>query len=84
MVKENSILIRIDALDKLKQFAEAVTKFESNIDIHYNSLIYDAKSIISVYALVSSEPRYIEINPISKSEHRIFMESMRRFEANND
>lgn len=78
----NSVLIKINDFTDIRKFANAVTKFESDINIYYNdSKYYDAKSIMAVFALDMSQPKYIEIISNNKDEILKFKESMAEFEC---
>lgn len=79
MRKENSVLIKINDWNKLKDFASLVMKFESDINIYHGSDYYDAKSILAIVALSMNEPRYVEIISNNEQEIKFFKEQMNKF-----
>lgn len=79
MKKENSVLIKINDWDKLKDFASLVMKFESDINIYHGSGYYDAKSILAIIALGIDKPRYVEIISNNEEEIKSFKERMSEF-----
>lgn len=79
MKKENSVLIKINDWDKLKDFASLVMKFESDINIYHSSGYYDAKSILAIIALGIDKPRYVEIISNNEEEIKSFKERMSEF-----
>lgn len=71
--------IKLNTFDKIKAFAQKVIKFESDINICKGSIVYDAKSIMGVMALDTSE--YVEVEILSKDNDEIkkFKEEMGEF-----
>lgn len=71
--------IKLNTFDKIKAFAQKVIKFESDINICKGSIVYDAKSIMGVMALDTSE--YVEVEILSKDSDEIkkFKEEMGEF-----
>lgn len=71
--------IKLDTFDKIKSFAKKVTKFESDVNICKGSICYDAKSIMGVMALDTSE--YVEVDILSDNNDEIekFNKEMEEF-----
>ena len=79
MKKENSVLIKINDWETLKNFASVVSKIESDVNIYHGSGYYDAKSILAIIALNMDKPRYVEIISNDESEINSFKEQMKVF-----
>lgn len=71
--------IKLDTFEKIKSFAQKVVKFESDVDIIKGSIVYDAKSILGVMALDTSEYIYVEILSKDDDEIENFNKEMREF-----
>lgn len=54
-------LIDLDSMDDIKDFANLVVTYDSDINIYRGSNMYDAKSILAIFALDTNVPRYVEI-----------------------
>lgn len=57
MKKVNIIL---DSIDKVKAFVNAVTKYDTDLDLVSGRYVIDAKSIMGIFSLDLSKP--IELN----------------------
>ena len=79
MRKENSVLIKINDWNTLKDFATTVSKIENDVNIYHSSGYYDAKSILAVIALSLDKPRYVEIISSDENEINLFKEQMKIF-----
>lgn len=79
---ENSVMILFKDFDAVKKFCGKVSKFESDVNIYYDEVnYYDAKSIMAIYAIDFSKPRYIEIMTNSDEEREMFLREMEEFKA---
>lgn len=79
MIKENSVLIQMNKIIDIRKFAAIVTKYESDINIYNGSSAYDAKSIMAIFALDTSQPRYVEILSNDQEEINTFIMQMEPF-----
>lgn len=80
MNKEQAVLINLNNIEKLKEFAKKVVTFTSDVNIYHDSKSYDAKSIMSIFAIDASKPRYVEIISNNPKEISKFKETMKEFE----
>lgn len=79
---DKSVLIKLNDWNELKEFAQTICKFESDINIYHDSNYWDAKSIMALMALDISKSRYVEIVSNSVEEINSFKEQMEKFRAN--
>lgn len=73
------VFIRINDIDMLKVFASVVNSFESDINIYHGAGYYDAKSIMAVLAIDTSQGRKIEIVSDDEIEIERFIKEMEAF-----
>ena len=72
-------LIDLDSMDDIKDFANLVVTYDSDINIYRGSNMYDAKSILAIFALDTNVPRYVEIISDNQDEIARFKNDMKRF-----
>ena len=72
-------LIDLDSMDDIKDFANLVVTYDSDINIYRGSNMYDAKSILAIFALDTNVPRYVEIISDDQDEIARFKNDMNRF-----
>lgn len=72
-------LIDLDSMDDIKDFANLVVTYDSDINIYRGSNMYDAKSILAIFALDTNVPRYVEIISDDQDEIARFKNDMKRF-----
>lgn len=72
-------LIDLDSMDDIKDFANLVVTYDSDINIYRGSNMYDAKSILAIFALDTNVPRYVEIISDDQDEIASFKNDMKRF-----
>lgn len=72
-------LIDLDSMDDIKDFANLVVTYDSDINIYRESNMYDAKSILAIFALDTNVPRYVEIISDDQDEIAKFKNDMKRF-----
>lgn len=77
----NKMTIKLDTFEKIKNFAQKVVKFESDVNLSRGSQYFDAKSILSVFVLLDMT-KPVEVQIISSNEDEItnFIEAMKEFE----
>ena len=75
----SKVQIRLNTMDEIKRFANKVNQVESNVDIIKGSVIYDAKSIMAVFAMGSLDGVYVEIQSKDEREIEWFNELMKEF-----
>lgn len=74
-----AVLIDLDSMDDIKDFANLVVTYDSDINIYRGSNMYDAKSILAIFALDTNVPRYVEIISDDQDEIARFKNDMKRF-----
>ena len=50
--------IKLDTIDKVKQFVGTITQFEGDFDIYSGKYIIDAKSILGIFSVDLSGPLF--------------------------
>lgn len=53
--------IKLDTIDKVKQFVGTITQFEGDFDIYSGKYIIDAKSILGIFSVDLSKPVILKI-----------------------
>ena len=53
--------IKLDTIDKVKQFVGTNTQFEGDFDIYSGKYIIDAKSILGIFSVDLSRPVILKI-----------------------
>ena len=61
-----SIMISLNSIDKVKNFVNDITRFNSDFDLVSGRYVIDAKSIMGIFSLDLSKP--IKLNIHSESE----------------
>lgn len=74
-----TVPVKINDLGILKKFAFVVSQFESDIDIIKGRNTYDAKSIMAVLAIDTSNGAMVEILSDDEEEIKRFVEAMEEF-----
>ena len=76
----NSLTIKLDTFEKIKDFAQKVVTFESDINLRRGSQYFDAKSILSVFVLLDMT-KPVEVELISSDEEELirFIDTMKVF-----
>lgn len=79
MTQGKGFLIDLKSMEDIKSFANTVVKYDSDVNIYQGSKSYDAKSIIAIFALDTSIPRFVEIISNDKEEIEDFARDMEKF-----
>lgn len=74
------IKIKIETVEKIKNFIKVVNSFHSDVDVKKDHYILDAKSIMGIYSLDLSTPVFVSINTNDMTEEASFKEAMKQFE----
>jgi len=77
----NKKKIRLSTPEMVSDFINVCSKYDCDINLYDGSVIFDAKSIVSVFSIQQRKP--LEVQIISSDESVIlkFIEDMRRFEV---
>ena len=77
----NKLTIKLDTFEKIKEFAQKVVTFESDVNLRRGSQYFDAKSILSVFVLLDmSKPVDVELISSNEEELIRFINTMKTFE----
>lgn len=79
MTQEKGFLIDLKSMEDIKAFANTVVKYDGDVNIYQGSKSYDAKSIIAIFALDTSIPRFVEIISSDEEEIEDFARDMEKF-----
>ena len=79
MTQGKGFLIDLKSMEDIKSFANTVVKYDSDVNIYQGSKSYDAKSIIAIFALDTSIPRFVEIISNDEEEIEDFARDMEKF-----
>lgn len=63
-----TVTILIDTVDKVKNFVNAITKFEYDFDLVSGRYVIDAKSIMGIFSLDLSKPLTLIIQTEEKCD----------------
>lgn len=75
------IPIILNKIEDIKRFAEIVTSYEEQISLIKNGKTYDAKSILSIFAMMdSSSGLWVTIKPADDKTAIKFLDDMKEFE----
>lgn len=77
---KTQVTIYLNDFVKTRDFAQAVSKFESDIDIVRDRYVIDAKSIMGIYTLDLSKPVDVVLHSDDNAEIDRFIEVMKEFE----
>ena len=75
----SKVQIRLNTMDEIRRFANKVVQVESNVDIIKGSVVYDAKSIMAIFAMGTLDSVYVEIQSEDEREIEYFNELMKEF-----
>ena len=56
-----TVQIKLDSVDKVKDFVRAITLFDNDFDMHSGRYTIDAKSILGIFSLDLSKPIALDI-----------------------
>ena len=77
----NKKKIRLSTLKMVSDFINVCSKYDCDINLYDESVVFDAKSIVSVFSI--QQGKQLEVHIISSDEGVIskFIEDMRKFEV---
>ena len=79
MDEENTCVIKLNSLEKVKHFVDEATTFECDVDVLYRRYILDAKSIMALLSADLTEPLKVMIHTDDYDELKLFNEFMEDF-----
>ena len=79
MEEKNSCVIRLNTIEKVKDFVNRVTSFECDVDVLYRRYILDGKSIMALLSVDLMNPLKVVIHTDDYDELKRFYEMMEDF-----
>ena len=79
MDEKNTCAIKLNTIDKVKDFVSRVSTFECDVDVLYRRYILDAKSIMALLSADLTEPLKVVIHTDDYDELKRFFEVMGDF-----
>ena len=79
MEKKNSCVIRLNSIEKVKDFVSRVSTFNCDVDIIYGRYVIDGTSIMGIFSLDLTNPVTAMIHTDDYEELKRFYEIMEDF-----
>ena len=76
---KNTCVIKLNTIDKVKDFVSRVSTFDCDVDILYGRYIIDGKSLIGIFSLDLTNPVTAMIHTDDYNELKRFFEIMEDF-----
>ena len=76
---KNTCVIKLNSIDKVKDFVSRVSTFDCDVDILYGRYIIDGKSIMEIFSLDLTNPVTVMIHTDDYDELKLFNEIMEDF-----
>ena len=76
---KNTCVIKLNTIDKVKDFVSRVSTFDCDVDILYGRYIIDATSIMGIFSLDLTNPVTAMIHTDNYDELKRFFEMMEDF-----
>ena len=73
---KNTCVIKLNTIDKVKDFVSRVSTFDCDVDILYRRYILDAKSIMALLSADLTEPLKVVIHTDDYDELKRFFDIM--------
>ena len=77
--EENSCVIRLNSIEKVKNFVSRVSTFECDVDIIYGRYVIDGKSMMGIFSLNLMNPITVMILSNNEEDLKNFFEIMEDF-----
>ena len=77
--EKNSCVIRLNSIEKVKDFVSRVSTFDCDIDVLYRRYILDAKSIMALLSVDLMQPLNVVIHSDDYEDLKRFFEIMEDF-----
>ena len=78
-MNKNTCVIKLNSIEKVKDFVNQVSTFECDVDVLYRRYILDAKSIMALLSADLTEPLKVMIHTDDEEELKLFNEIMEDF-----
>ena len=76
---KNTCIIKLNSIEKVKDFVNQATTFECDVDVLYRRYILDAKSIMALLSADLTEPLKVVIHTNDYDELKRFFDTMEDF-----
>lgn len=76
---KNTCIIKLNSIEKVKDFVNQVSTFECDVDVLYRRYILDAKSIMALLSADLTEPLKVMIHTDDYDELKRFFNIMEDF-----
>ena len=76
---KNTCVIKLNSIEKVKDFVSRVSTFDCDVDILYGRYIIDATSIMGIFSLDLTNPVTVMIHTDDCDELKLFNEIMEDF-----
>ena len=76
---KNTCVIKLNSIEKVKNFVSRVSTFDCDVDILYGRYIIDGKSIMGIFSLDLTNPVTVMIHTDDYDELKLFNEIMEDF-----
>ena len=76
---KNTCVIKLNSIEKVKDFVSRVSTFDCDVDILYGRYIIDGKSIMGIFSLDLTNPVTVLIHTDDYDELKLFNEIMEDF-----
>ena len=77
--EKNSCVIRLNSIEKVKDFVSRVSTFECDVDIIYGRYVIDGKSMMGIFSLNLMNPITVMILSNDEEDLKNFFEIMEDF-----
>ena len=77
--EKNSCVIRLNSIEKVKNFVSRVSTFECDVDIIYGRYVIDGKSMMGIFSLNLMNPITVMILSNDEEDLKRFFEMMEDF-----
>ena len=78
-MEKNTCVIRLNSIEKVKDFVNRVSTFDCDIDIIYGRYVIDGTSIMGIFSLDLTNPVTVMIHTDDYEELKRFYEIMEEF-----
>ena len=77
--EKNSCVVRLNTIEKVKNFVSRVSTFECDVDIIYGRYVIDGKSMMGIFSLNLMNPITVMILSNDEEDLKNFFEIMEDF-----
>ena len=74
-------IVNLNSINKIKEFSNDISQFESDVDVVSGRYVIDAKSIMGLFSLDLSKPIQIMIHSDNEFELERFAATMKNYEV---